>query len=222
MSTDPGPRFTTADKLAAAVRAIHEVSRRGMPPVAASVTGPALRGLDHPGSDLDVLVAVAPGSLPRPVDLDMLPNSSEAFPDMEITAAPVDDIAARIGVSVPYAEWAASPYLVGVDNGPDWLPFLRSLRPDRYSLAEHARSLAVHAADRLGTRNPDATAKAARQVLATWRFVAGEPGCPIQPRSVFNASHPDAPAAAAWLTDAAQEPGVNSPGVTAVVTRLSR
>lgn len=69
--------------------------KRGYAPLLASVTGSALRGLDHAGSDLDVLVALA-DVLPRPV--------VHATEDLDLAFAPLPHILRRVGESFPYTE----------------------------------------------------------------------------------------------------------------------
>lgn len=130
------------------------------------------------------MVAVTPGTLRRPRPLR---DAGDAV------LVPLDYLVTRLGVSVQYAEWAASPYLVG-DTG--WLPYVRALRPDRFSLAKHGLSLARNSVER-SSLDPR---KAARFVLANYLFVSGISG-PVQPRNVFDLSHPLAPAAGEWVAD---------------------
>lgn len=183
-------RYTVDDKRRAARHGLVEAVKRGYMPLLASVTGSALRGLDHAGSDLDVLVAVA-DTLPRPV--------AEVTEDLDLTFAPLPHILGKVGESVPYTEWTASPYLV--PHGPlgeAWLPMARAVRYNRYSLAAHAQSMARNTA----ARQPDPR-KAARLVRAAYRFTHTAPGVAVQPRAVFDLCCGESPAAADWLKDAA-------------------
>lgn len=183
-------RYTVDDKSRAARHGLAEAVKAGYTPLLASVTGSALRGLDHAGSDLDVLVAVA-DVLPRPV--------AEVTEDLDLTFAPLPHILGKVGESVPYTEWTASPYIVphGV-LGEAWLPMARAVRYNRYGLAAHAQSMARNTA----ARQPDPR-KAARLVLAAYRFTHTAPGVVVQPRAVFDLSCGESPAAADWLKDAA-------------------
>lgn len=202
-----GARYTVDDKNRAARHGLVEAVKRGYTPLLASVTGSALRGLDHAGSDLDVLVAVA-DALPRPV--------ADVTEDLDLTFAPLPHILGKVGESVPYTEWAASPYLVS--HGPlgeAWLPMVRAVRCNRYNLAAHAQSMARNTA----ARQPDPR-KAARLVLAAYRFTHTAPGDPVQPRAVFDLTCDDAPAAADWLKDAAGAVDVASPADTTKVAGL--
>lgn len=185
----PAARYTVDDKRGAARHGLAETVKRGYTPLLASVTGSALRGLDHPGSDLDVLVAVA-DALPRPV--------ADVTEDLDLTFAPLPHILGKVGESVPYTEWAVSPYLVPHGAvGEAWLPMVRAVRYNRYSLAAHAQSMARNTA----ARQPDPR-KAARLVLAAYRFTHTAPGVAVQPRAVFDLCCGESPAAADWLTDA--------------------
>ena len=102
-------------------------------------------------------------------------------------------------MSVPYTEWAASPYFVPYGAlGEAWLPMVRAVRYNRYSLAAHAQSMARNTA----ARQPDPR-KAARLVLAAYRFTHTAPGVAVHPRAVFDLCCGESPAAADWLKDAA-------------------
>lgn len=187
-------RYTAGDKAEAARHGICAAVERGHTPLLASVTGSALRGLDHAGSDLDVLVAVA-DALPRPV--------ADVTEELDLTFAPLPHILGKVGESVPYTEWAASPYLVPHGAlGEAWLPMVRAVRYNRYGLAAHAQSMARKTA----SRQPDPR-KAARLVLAAYRFSHTAPGVAVQPRAVFDLCCGESPAAADWLQDSADVAG---------------
>ncbi|MEY8566524.1 hypothetical protein AALF15_08135 [Corynebacteriaceae bacterium 7-707] len=205
MEPSPPARYTTDDKLRAAHQGLAAAGRQGLTPLLASVTGSALRGLDHAGSDLDVLVAVA-DPLPRPV--------ATVSDRLDLTLAAVTHILDRVGESVPYAEWAVSPHMVTQGTaGAAWLPVVRALRPAPYRLRSHAQSMAYRSA----ARQPD-PAKAARLALAAYRFTHTAPGVAVQPRTVFDLRCEEAAAAVDWLSEGAD--GTPDPRVVRVVELL--
>lgn len=112
----------------------------GLTPVAASVSGSRLRGVDTPTSDTDVLVLVSEKTKARTVELDHLG-------DVEGQVQSLSSYASLLSRSVPYVEFLNSPFMV---TDPTYAPFLRALRPDPYVLAVHAERFVHHLMYRSG------------------------------------------------------------------------
>ena len=177
---------------------------RGLTPVAASVTGSRLRGLDHPASDVDGLVLVAEKLTRarswtyRSAHGDSLEVSTSTDDPVQLQVQSLEGFVARLSRSVPYVEFLHSPFLL-VD--PRLRAYLASLRINRYELQIHARGFAAHALAR-ASDDPGAgqtRAKATRNALVAQHVSATL--SPLMPRTLLSdgVSPSQAAALTSWL-----------------------
>lgn len=176
-------------KVDTALMAMKFATERGLTPVAASVTGSRLRGVDHQESDVDVLVLVSE-KLTR--------AKTWRFSDeVEGQCQSLDNYATLLTRSVPYLEFQRSPFLV-VD--PAYGPFLAALKTDPYLWSIHAERFVCH----LLSRRSVHPAKTLRTALCVW-WMAKE-GTPLFPRHLLD----DPPVEALmWLREVSRAGGVD-------------
>lgn len=177
------------DKLASARMAFELTIGRGLTPVAASVTGSRLRGVDHEESDVDVLVLVS----------EKLPHAKtwRFSEEVEGQCQSIDKYAMLISRSVPYAEFQLSPFLVVEES---YAPLLAALRPDPYLWQAHAERFVCHHLNRKSV----IPSKSLRTALCVW-WTAHE-GTPLFPRHMLG----DPPGRALdWIREVAVAGGVD-------------
>lgn len=139
--------MSTTDKHLHAYDMAELALTRGLTPVAASITGSRLRGLDHAGSDIDGLVLVAEKLTRARSWTYRTARAGSANKLVEVQVQSLDGFVDRLSRSVPYVEFLHSPFLL-VD--PRLRTYLSSLRVNRYMLDVHARGFATHALNRAG------------------------------------------------------------------------
>lgn len=148
----------------------------GFTPVAATVTGSVLRGMDHEHSDMDMLVIVAE---------KLTKNKSVGTPggdDYQIVS--LDKFLTTYSKSVPFSEALRSPFLVVRE---DYAPLLSSLSVAPYELLKHSYSFVAH----LSARKNMTEDKRVRNLLSTW-WTATKGTC-LVPREFFDMPLQDAP-----------------------------
>lgn len=116
---------------------------RGLNPVSASIVGSALRGNDHKASDVDVLVLVS--NKIRARNLTFVACDGEEI-DGKIES--VDSFFAKLNTSVPYVEFALSPFRVTHSSYQHFLNSLAVYGWDDYSFAVHVQRFAEHISSR--------------------------------------------------------------------------
>lgn len=161
--------ISTEDKLNIARDAMRVATERGLTPVAASVTGSRLRGVDHEGSDTDVLVLVSE-KLPRA-------KTWQFSEEVEGQVQSVYQYASLLTRSVPYLEFQKSPFMVADAS---YAPFLASLRLNPYLWGVHAEGFVGH----LLSRSAVDPAKRLRTALCVWWLI--ESGTPLFPRHLLD------------------------------------
>ncbi|AKJ72653.1 hypothetical protein PP301_gp069 [Gordonia phage GMA2] len=147
-----------------AANRVEEVSN--LTPVAATVTGSRLRGLDREDSDVDTLVLVAEKRA-KARTVASHTDSVTGLPT-EGQVQSLDQFLLKLDTSVPYTEALRSPALV-VD--PAYAPLLRGAVPGFWTVAAHAQRFAFHAV----TRAMCPTPKAARLSHAAYAVSLGLP-----------------------------------------------
>lgn len=191
--------MSTADKLDVAGQAMAVTTERGLTPVAASVTGSRLRGVDTADSDVDVLVLVAE-KLPRAKTWRFSDEVEGQVQSLYCYA----DLLTR---SVPYLEFQRSPFLVA---DPAYAPFLASLQVNPYEWNRHATGFVRHLVGRRGV----AADKRLRTAACVWWMVTtGNPLCPRE--LVHRETVPDE--ALAWLAEATDHEQVRDADRAAVL-----
>lgn len=189
--------MSTAAKLDVAERATDLVSQQfNLTPVAASVTGSRLRGLDRIDSDTDILVLVT--------EKELVPNKPHRaltveLPELGDVEGQVQSLSAfldKISTSVPYTEFWRSPFLLAE-------PWTRALfdavRINRTVLEAHAQRFALHAAVRASMP----TVKRANAVLVAKTVV--ERLSPLMARGDFDFPSPASLDAADWIEQTAAD-----------------
>lgn len=174
-----------------ALRAAQRVADNNpaLQPVAATVTGSRLSGLDHADSDVDVLVLTANRCKPR--TLKPVTDPVTGLP----TEGQVQSLFAfteLLSESVPHNQAHQSPVFM-VD--PRYAPFLRAARGGAFTLTQHAQRFAHHAA----TRAQCPTHKAARLAHCAYAMARGLPG--LLDRDAAQPGSPRSHEVATWLTD---------------------
>lgn len=158
------PRLSTKERLQYAYQYADMAAELGFTPVAASVVGSALRGVDQDGSDVDGLVLVAENIKAKTLEGDVSVQSLEVFLQ-------------KLSTSVPYVEFLYSPFLVADAR---ILPFLRSQRIDRYLFEVHAERFVSHLQNRKSLKlNPE---KQLRNSICAWYLK--NTLSPLVPRSI--------------------------------------
>ena len=155
----------TSDKMLFALDLAYRMREAGYTPVAATVTGSTLRGLDTPDSDMDGTVVV----------LDKKVNGTLLGPDVAVVT--LDKFFHSLTTSLPFVEVQRSPFLL-VD--PRYKAFFASMRVDKYRLDAHARTMARR---RMNMDDGD-TWKAHRQLVGMWHTLTT--GSPLVPRDFIN------------------------------------
>lgn len=191
--------MTTEVKLDVARQALALAAERGLTPVAASVTGSRLRGVDTASSDTDVLVLVAE-KLRKAKTWQF---SSEVEGQVQSLYA-YSELLTR---SVPYLEFQRSPFLVAEEN---YAPYLASLRVNPYEWACHAEGFVRHLVGRRGV----SADKRLRTAACVWWMV--NTGNPLCPRELVHRDTVPAEAMA-WLTEVTDAPGVRPEDRAAVL-----
>lgn len=128
-----------------ALLAAERVAQQGarLTPIAATVTGSRLRGVDHENSDVDVLVLIAEKGTKAKT---LAPwNCPVTGLETEGQVQSLDGFLSRVSTSVPYVEALTSPVMLA---DPAYGPLLRALRPAKVTLAGHAQRFAHHTATR--------------------------------------------------------------------------
>lgn len=157
-------------KIDFAFAAAEHVRGKGLTPVAASVTGSRLRGVDTSTSDVDVLVLVAEKTEARSMDLPHLG-------DVEGQVQSLSAYATLLPTSVPYVEFQRSPFMVA---DPAYRAYLQALRPNWNVLSVHAERFVHHLLGRK-TTHPD---KRLRTAACVHHLLEG--GSPLVPRGYLH------------------------------------
>lgn len=180
----------TDTKLRCGHRLMELARDRGLDPVAATVTGSVLRGLDTPTSDIDAFVIVAGQRRRSRTWQDVTePVSGVVMGDVQVIS--FETFRAKLCSSINFAEALHSPFLVLSDY---WRAFFLAHRLPPYVLESSARGVVYNAARR-GNRHPD---KQHRQAVGSWYFLTTY--SPLVPRSYLDPTN--APAEFhAWMSD---------------------
>lgn len=145
--------ITDSAKLEAVSSVYDAFTQHGYTVALVSVTGSSLRGMDMPGSDIDLIVVTLESPCGKPdVDYDVNHCSLEVF-------------LSAVSKSIPLAESLRTKY---ARYNPQYEAFLRGLRFKGYELEAHARSM-VHS---LFARQPHHYKKMVRQAFAMWFFLS--------------------------------------------------
>lgn len=177
------PLKTVEENLAATSRVLNHVAAAGYHPVAASVAGSRLRGLDHEDSDTDVLVVVNDDK----ATMDRLNRSSvrKSFAldgETEGQLVSLTSFMDKVSTSVPYASLLYSPLLV---TDTRYTPLFAATRPSTLSLTAHADRFMVHAVSRAAQGHRKAANNALASHVLTNRLNAtlcreeATPGSPL-------------------------------------------
>lgn len=159
--------MSTNQKLDIARTAADYVRSKGLTPVASSVTGSRLRGVDGPDSDVDVLVLVS-----DPMRKSRTMNHVPGLSDAEGQVQSVFTFAEKLSTSVPYVEFQRSPFRL---TDPSYAPYLDALRADENVLAVHAERFVHHVLTRPNVSVP----KRVRTAACVYHLLhAGSPLCP--------------------------------------------
>lgn len=143
---------------------LSELARdRGLTPVAVSVSGSTLRGMDHEDSDVDALVLVE--------DKDFKATTW----DNDVQVQSFGTYVEKLSTSVPYVEFLNSPFMV-VD--PRYRPYLMSQVVNPLVLHAHAQRFVGHLMAR-GT-----VGNTYRKCFATWYLI--NHGTPLVPREFMD------------------------------------
>lgn len=175
------------EKVDVAYEMINDAARQGFTPLAASVSGSRLRGMDHQESDTDILVVVAD---------DIKRNRSVSSPtqDVDYQIVSLNSYMQTLERSVPFHDFHYSPFKV-VRH--DYAPLLSSMRPSHYEIETHAMSFVRH----LNNRSSVPPEKAFRNSLSIWWMVQND--TPLVPREFFSMTRDNAPREALeWIDDA--------------------
>lgn len=201
----PGFYSSTMDpagKIAVALRAAGLVAAMDLHPVATTVTGSLLRGLDRPGSDIDALVLVSEKARTHRERL-MLKHAVTTLKrhDIDAQVRPFDELI-RIGsTSVPYVEAWRSPFLVA---DPGAAALLRAWVPDLWTFRAHAQRFALHVAAKESRSDVvgQTLDKRARNVMVARHLL--EVGSPLCDREATRPSTDLARRSAEWLLECAR------------------
>lgn len=160
------PLLTTEETLDLTHYVVEQVQAQGYTPVAASMSGSRLRGLDHANSDSDVLVVVAekPQQLKSLSRTTTLKKSFCLGDELEGQLVSVHDVMNTLDTSVPWVELRQSPFLL---TDTKYAPMLLSRPVNTLRLAVHADRFAVHALSRAAQGH----VKAANNALAAYQLV---------------------------------------------------
>lgn len=155
----------TSDKILFAHDLAYRMREAGYTPVAATVTGSTLRGLDTPDSDMDGTVVV----------LDKKVNGALLGPDVAVVT--LDKFFHSFTTSLPFVEVQRSPFLL-VD--PRYRAFFASMCVDKYRLGAHVHTMAR----RRVNEDDGGTWKAYRQLVGMWH--TSTTGSPLVPRDFID------------------------------------
>lgn len=158
---------------------------------AATVTGSRLRGLDHKGSDVDMLLLTV-GRGAKAATVAPYRDGPTGLP-MEGQTQELNAFLSKLDTSVPYVEAMGSPALLVL---PAYRPYLAGFVVNNgFRLAAHAQRFAYHAACR--DRCP--VHKAANHVHTGYAVAHGLPT--LFDRADTAAGSPRSQLVAHWLTD---------------------
>lgn len=170
--------FCTFDeKIDAAVVGLEIAHEQGFTPLASSVVGSVLRGLDHAESDVDIYVVV----------LDKL-HRNKVFrgeDGNDYSFISLESFSRLLSTSIPFVEFLLSPFRV---TRKDYAAYFDSLVIDKYVAYKHGLSFAGHTLAGRGE-----SPKALRILLAVWNLTVRE-GTPLCPREFFDMTWDDVPA----------------------------
>lgn len=180
----------TDTKLRCGHRLMELARDRGLDPVAATVTGSVLRGLDTPTSDIDAFVIVADQRRRSRTWHDVTEPVGGAVMD-DVKVISFETFRTKMCSSVEFAEALHSPFLVLSDY---WRAFFLAHRLPPYVLESSARSV-VYNTERRGNIGPD---KRHRQAVGSWYFLTTH--SPLVPRSYLDPVNTPAEFHA-WMSD---------------------
>lgn len=160
------PLLTTEETLDLTHYVVEQVHAQGYTPVAASMSGSRLQGLDHADSDSDVLVVVAekPQQLKSLSRTATLKKSFCLSDELEGQLVSVHDMMNTLDTSVPWVELRQSPFLLADIM---YAPMLLRRPVSKLLLSVHADRFAVHAVSRAAQGH----SKAAHNALAAYQLV---------------------------------------------------
>lgn len=147
------PLMNTEEKIEYAYEYADRVAQKGLTPVAASVTGSRLRGVDTESSDVDGLVLVA----------EKIPKALSMEDDVSVQS--LDMFVQKLSSSVPYTEFLHSPFMISDER---ITPFLLSQKINRYELEVHAERFVGHLQSRASLKNNSNNLKLLRNSVSTW------------------------------------------------------
>lgn len=122
---------TTDSKIEAGHFAITFARDQGYEPLAASVTGSQIRGLDNAASDTDTLVIIS-NKIPKPREILTIPQRDNT----SVTIIGLSYFLSKLDTSFVYAEMQLSPFLVA---RPSIHTLFNSYYPNPYTLHHHAQ-----------------------------------------------------------------------------------
>lgn len=178
------PLKTVEENLDVTHDILDHVAAAGYHPVAASVAGSRLRGLDHEDSDTDVLVVVNDdkATMDRLNRCGSVHKSFALDNETEGQLVSLTSFMEKVSTSVPYASLLYSPLLV---TDTRYTPLFAATRPSTLSLLTHADRFMVHAVSRAAQGHRKAANNAlaaytlARRLNATLSRQEATPGSPL-------------------------------------------
>lgn len=127
------PLMSAEEKIEYAYEYADRVAQLGLTPVASSVTGSRLRGVDSETSDVDGLVLVAE-------DIHRAKSMAD-----DVSVQSLNTFVSTLSTSMPYVEFLRSPFMIA---DPRTLPYLQSQRVNHYVFNVHAERFVGHLQNR--------------------------------------------------------------------------